>query len=129
MGEEVEEKIATVSVAMSDALRSAANYEERRAAAPITPADNPIVVEQRIKLMRNAADALESLRASLTRVEEERAKDRAALFAAEDSLETLRRCNGLEVTAACYPALNLVRDACDAFRKADLSRDSGADSK
>lgn len=35
----------------------------------------------------------------------------AALRAAQDALETLRRGHGVDVSAACYPALNLVRDA------------------
>lgn len=34
-----------------------------------------------------------------------------ALEAAQDALETLRRGHGVDVSTACYPALNLVRDA------------------
>lgn len=34
----------------------------------------------------------------------------AALHAAQDSLEVLRRGHGVEVSSVCYPALNLVRD-------------------
>jgi len=45
---------------------------------------------------------------------------REPLFAAEDALEALRRCHGLDVTALCYPAVNLVRDACDSIRRADI---------
>lgn len=46
---------------------------------------------------------------------------REALFAAEDALDTLRRGHGVEVSTLCYPALNLVRDACTLIR--GLSQD------
>lgn len=39
------------------------------------------------------------------------ATNKPALEAAEAALEALRRGHGVEVSAACYPALNLVRDA------------------
>lgn len=38
-------------------------------------------------------------------------KSTEALKQAEDALSTLRRGYGVEVSAACYPALNSVRDA------------------
>jgi len=41
----------------------------------------------------------------------ERERHRPALEAALDSLESLRRGHGVEVSALCYPAVNLVRDA------------------
>lgn len=46
---------------------------------------------------------------------------RDALFAAEDALDTLRRGHGGDVSCLCYPALNLVRDACASIRA--LSQD------
>lgn len=41
----------------------------------------------------------------------------AALQAAIDSLEVLRRGYGTEVSGHCYPALNVGREALDRFRK------------
>lgn len=38
----------------------------------------------------------------------------SALRSARDALETLRRCHGVEARTACYPALNLVREAIEA---------------
>ena len=46
----------------------------------------------------------------------------AALLAAQDALETLRRGHGVEVGSLCYPALNLVRDAVALCRR--LGRDA-----
>lgn len=39
-----------------------------------------------------------------------------ALVAAQDSLESLRRGHGTEVSSLCFPALNLVREAVNMCR-------------